>query len=67
MWGGTVARFETSLFPSAASHAEPAKYGSSIGSAPAPFTVAMRARSFGTEVPQDDQLFGEFARTDQVP
>ena len=67
MWGGTLARFETSLCPSEGRHAEPAKYRSWIGSAPAPSTVAMRARSFGTEVPQDDQLFGEFARTDQVP
>ena len=31
MWGGTVARFETSLYPSAGRHAEPAKYRPWIG------------------------------------
>ncbi len=64
MWGGTVAQFETSLCPSAGRHAEPAKHLSWIGSVLAPSTVAMRARSFGSEVPKDDSVFGEFARTE---
>ena len=33
MWGGTVARFETSLCASARRHVEPAKYRAAIGSA----------------------------------